>query len=206
MNTPKEVTSEQFREKGSKFIGYLFPIESKEEFEKELEEIVGRYPDATHHCYAWRIDPHKPEEFSNDDGEPNGTAGLPILNQLKSYDAINCGIVVVRYFGGTKLGKSGLIVAYSETGRLCLEQASLLPIIPTQNYKITYPYRHQTTIDRLKNSFDLKEIEAIYLEDVTLQIACRSDQASSFFDRLRQLEHLGIEAEEIRDGYVTLNQ
>ncbi len=164
-------------------------MESKEAFEDRLQKIKSKYPDATHHCYAWRINPHKIEEFAQDDGEPGGTAGLPILNKLKSSEAVNCACVVVRYFGGTKLGKSGLIEAYGHTAQLCLKQASLLMLIPTKNFKITYSYSEQNKIDQLKNSFDLKEIDAQYLENVTLRIACRTEQANDFLARLKQLEH-----------------
>jgi uncharacterized YigZ family protein len=204
LKTIKNLVQTSVREKGSEFIGYLFPIESKAAFEDKLRQIKSKYPDATHHCYGWRIEPHKINEFAQDDGEPSGTAGLPILNQLKSYDIVNCACIVVRYFGGTKLGKSGLIEAYGHTAKLGLEKASLLTLITTQNFKITYPYSEQTKIDQLKNNFDLKEINAQYLEKVTLQIACRSEQAAEFLSRIKLLEHLGIEVKQMGNGLVTL--
>ena len=193
-----------FREKGSKFIGYLFPASSVDEFDKMLRQIKSEYPDATHHCYAWRINPNKIEEFAQDDGEPSGTAGLPILNQLKSFEVVNCGCVVVRYYGGTNLGKSGLIQAYGDAAKLCLEDASLATLIPTQNFRIQYPYSQQNQIDQLKNQFDLKEIEAEYLEQITLQIACRSEQATDFLHALERIQHNGIEIEELSAGFVTI--
>jgi uncharacterized YigZ family protein len=152
LKTVKKSYQETFREKGSKFIGYLFSVSSKEEFEKQLKEIVSEYPDATHHCYAWRINPNKIKEFAQDDGEPSGTAGLPILNRLKSFEIVNCGCVVVRYYGGTNLGRSGLIQAYGQTAELCLQKASLQTLIPTQNFEIIFPYAQQTHIDQLKKT------------------------------------------------------
>lgn len=205
MKTVKHKYQETFREKGSKFIGYLFPVSNTNQFDEKLQEIESQYPDATHHCYAWRIDPNKTEEFVQDDGEPSGTAGLPILNQLKSFEIVNCGCIVVRYYGGTNLGKSGLIQAYGYTAELCLQQASLQTVIPTQNFEITYPYSQQTQIDQLKNQFDLKEINAQYLEQVTLEIACRSGQADEFWDSLQQLVHIGIESQKKGDGFVTMS-
>lgn len=193
-----------FREKGSKFIGFLFPIASKKMFEQELHRVISEYPDATHHCYGWRFDPHQIEEFAQDDGEPGGTAGLPILNQLKSYQAMNCGCVVVRYYGGTKLGKSGLIQAYGKSARLCLDQASFSNLVLTQNFRVTYDYSAQNEIDQLKNTFDLKELTADYLEKVTLTIACRYEQAESFHEALKQRHHLGISTEQAGQGFVTL--
>lgn len=204
MFTVKQTTKTSFREKGSKFIGFLFPISSKSGFEKELNTIQSQYPDATHHCYALRINPHKVEEFSQDDGEPSGTAGLPILNKLKSYDVVNCGCIVVRYYGGTKLGTSGLIQAYGHTAEYCLEKANLQKVIPTKNFKIIYPYHQQKEIDQLKNQFDLKEVEAEYLEKVTLKMACRADQADRFLTALETLEHTGVTTKILSNGYVTM--
>jgi uncharacterized YigZ family protein len=193
-----------FRAKGSKFMGFLFPVTSKEGFKQELQEIISTYPDATHHCYGWRINPHKIEEFAQDDGEPSGTAGLPILNELKSHELVNAGGVVVRYYGGTKLGKSGLIQAYGKSARLCLDQASFSNLVLTQNYRITYAYSTQNEIDQLKNAFDLKELEAEYLEKITLTIACRHEQSDSFHKALEQRKHLDIRFEEVNRGFVTL--
>lgn len=206
MKTVTTRTQNSLREKGSKFIGFLFPAASVDQFEAKLEEIKSFYPDATHHCYGWRINLNKNniEEFAQDDGEPGGTAGPPILNQLKSFEAVNCGCVVVRYYGGTKLGKSGLIEAYGCLARRCLEQASLVKLIPTQNFEIRYPYSRQKQIDQLKNRFDIKEIEALYLERVTLQLACRSKQADAFFTALNELQHKGIEVEKKGNGFVTV--
>lgn len=204
MKTLKETTSDNFREKGSKFISYLFRASSVKQFEEELEHIKSKYPDATHHCYGWRINPNKIEEFAQDDGEPSGTAGLPILNQLKSFEVVNCGCVVVRYYGGTNLGKSGLIQAYGHAAKLCLQQAELLRLVPTRNFKITYPYGQQKYIDQLKNQFDLKELNAEYLEKITLEFACRSQQADDFSRALEKLQHHNVETEILGDSFVTM--
>lgn len=205
MKTVQQNCQSSFRDKGSKFIGYLFPTSSKEDFETKLADIQSEYPDATHHCYAWRINPINIEEFTQDDGEPGGTAGLPILNKLKSYEMINCGCVVVRYYGGTNLGTSGLIKAYGKSAELCLEKASLKTVIPTKNFDITYPYDQQNEIDQLKNNFDLKEVNAQYTEKVTLTLACRAKQAEAFKQALLQLEHKGISVTDSGSGFVTLN-
>jgi uncharacterized YigZ family protein len=204
LKTVTKPATANFREKGSKFIGYLFSISSLEDFENELQKIKSKYPDATHHCYAWRIHPNNLEEFAQDDGEPSGTAGLPILNKLKSFEVVNTACIVVRYYGGTNLGKSGLIKAYGNAAQLCLEKTSLATLIPTHNYKISYPYSEQTHIDQLKNQFDLKELSAEYLEEITLEIACRSDQANAFFESLAKLEHKGVRAEPLGSSFVTM--
>lgn len=204
MKTTVRSVETSFREKGSKFIGLLFPSASVKAFEKELQKVKSQYADATHHCYAWRLHPHHLEEYAQDDGEPSGTAGLPILNKLKSFDAVNCGCIVIRYYGGTKLGKSGLIEAYGRATYLCLKKASLVAIIPTEKVEINYPYQLQNEIEQLKNSFDLKELEAEYAEHITLTLACRQEQADDFISRLQSLTHKGISINPRGSGFVTM--
>lgn len=205
MYTIHQQIKTSFREKGSKFIGYLLPASSTDSFEEKLNKVQSEYPDATHHCYAWRINPNNIEEFSQDDGEPSGTAGRPILNKLKSFEVVNCGCIVVRYYGGTNLGTSGLIQAYGRSAEECLQKADRRTIIPTKNVLITYPYNQQKKINQLKNRFDLKELEAKYLERVTIQMACRSDQADRFLNTLKKLEHAGVTTEHLGNGYVTMS-
>ncbi|MBN2732565.1 MAG: YigZ family protein [Balneolaceae bacterium] len=157
-------TQSSLQEKGSKFLGYLLPVENQDDFDESLASIKSKYPDATHHCYGWRLNPAKPEEFAQDDGEPGGAAGLPILNQLKSFEVINAGLVVVRYYGGTNLGKSGLIKAYGTAAELCLQKADLKPIEVIWKVAITYPYAEQNTIEKLIYQYTLKELDASYTE------------------------------------------
>ena len=102
-----------YKEKSSKFLAYAYPVRTEDEIRELLDALRKRYYDATHHCYAWRLGPQGEQFRSNDDGEPSGTAGKPILGQLLSNSLTNCLIVVVRYFGGTKLGVSGLISAFA---------------------------------------------------------------------------------------------
>ena len=104
-----------YKEKGSKFLAYAYPVSSEEQIRECLEALRKRYYDATHHCYAWRLGADGQNYRVNDDGEPSSTAGRPILGQLLSYGVTDVLVVVVRYFGGTKLGVSGLIAAYKES-------------------------------------------------------------------------------------------
>ena len=104
-----------YQDRGSRFIGILFPCDNHDSFEEKLINIREEYLDATHHCYASRIGIEPFDELAGDAGEPSGTAGLPILNRLRSYEVTNSGLVVIRYYGGTKLGKPGLIQAYGTT-------------------------------------------------------------------------------------------
>src|SRR5699024_6107036 len=127
------------------------------------------------------------------------------LNQLKSFEAINCACIIIRYFGGTKLGKSGLIKAYGGTAKACLQKTALKTIVLTRKFSITYPYSAQSQINRIKNNFDMKEIEATYMENVTIEVACRLQEASAFLENIPQLEHLGIQIEKLNKSFVVFN-
>lgn len=129
IDTPIENTL--FKEKGSKFIGFAFPVTDEAELKKALEKVRGEHLKATHHCYAFRIGIHGENYRANDDGEPSGSAGLPIFNQLLANDITNVLLVVVRYYGGTKLGVSGLVKAYKESAKITLEKA----LIVTKNWR-----------------------------------------------------------------------
>lgn len=194
-------TETSFREKGSKFIGYLYPVKNKEEFEYKLENLKKAFPDATHHCYAWRINPGNVEEFAQDNGEPGGTAGLPMLNQLKSYEAVNAAVIVVRYYGGTNLGKSGLIEAYSRTAAQCLEQAELRPIQLIWKVKIEYPYPEQNVIEKLMHRFSLTALDSTYTDKVSLMLACPVQHKENLQNSLQRLEHRTIKADFLEKSY-----
>ena len=116
----------EYREKGSKFLGNSFPINNPEEINMILEEIKKTHPKANHHCYAWRLGLEGTQYRSNDDGEPSGTAGKPILGQIDSAELTNSLVVVTRYFGGTLLGTSGLISAYRNAAALAIENTEII--------------------------------------------------------------------------------
>lgn len=190
--TIRTISTDQFRELGSKFLGFLFPCTTEEEFAEELARIKTDHPVATHHCYGWRINDERLREFSSDDGEPSGTAGLPILNTLKSNDLVNAGVVVVRYYGGTKLGKPGLIEAYSRSAENCINNARLLTIKTVHTFEISYPYPEENRMAKLKNDFGLEVLNSEYAADITLKIACEPDKKEELLKALKQTEHLGF--------------
>lgn len=202
MNTILQNYETIYRDKGSKFIGLLFPCEQEEEFKQQLERIKKNHYNATHHCYAWRINPHKVTEFSNDDGEPSGTAGLPILNQLKSVDLVNVAAVIVRYYGGTKLGKPGLIEAYKESTALLTAKAHIKKVMRVQLYEITYPYCEELSYQKLENDFELIEQEASYTASVRKRIACNIDLADAMEKYHERVKHVGIELKVLDKTFV----
>lgn len=192
------------RERGSKFLGYLFPCENEEVFRERLEAIQKEHYDATHHCYAYRIDPNSITEFSSDDGEPSGTAGLPILNQLKSAELINVGAVIVRYYGGTKLGKSGLIEAYKGTTELLTHKADLKEVVQVQRYEITYPYSEELTFNKMETDFELFEETADYTDTISKVVACSTKKAKAFEKYHERVKHVGIGLEKLDKTFLTV--
>ena len=137
------------RERSSKFLAYAFHVESEEEIASHLERLRKRYYDATHHCYAWRLGPEGERFRANDDGEPSSTAGKPILGQMLSHDLTDCLIVVVRYFGGTKLGVPGLIAAYKESAAAVIEVAEIVERTVDTVFKVEFPYVAMNEIMRI---------------------------------------------------------
>ena len=129
-----------YKEKGSKFIAKAFHAESEEEIKNILTGLKNEYHDARHHCYAWRLNPLNEKTRSNDDGEPSGSAGKPILNQILSFELFNVFVVVIRYFGGTKLGVSGLFNAYRTAAKEALENSVIIEDEIKELYHIEYEY------------------------------------------------------------------
>jgi uncharacterized YigZ family protein len=195
MQTVTNIFTTDYRVKGSKFLGNIFPCGNETEAEEALQNIKSEHPAATHHCYAYICNPHRITEFSSDDGEPGGTAGLPILNTLRSRNLMNVLLIVVRYYGGTKLGKSGLIDAYTHSAELTIESSVKKKLIPIKTFKITYDYPQQNQIDKLKNNFTWIELDSVYLEKVVLEFGCPISETDRFESRLQTLRHLFDEIE-----------
>lgn len=192
MNSLSKEIYETYRDKSSKFHSYLFPAGSKEEFEVRLEELKSTYPDATHHCTAYRVNPLQIEEFSNDDGEPSGTAGLPILNALRRNELVNVGAVVVRYYGGTKLGKSGLIEAYGTSTELCIESAPLRKLKKVMRITVRFQYDQQGTIEQIVHQFEGQHADSSYGADVELTLEFDAEHAEAVQGKLKSIEYTGI--------------
>lgn len=182
----------EYRVKGSKFISFISPCYTTEEAENQLSRVRNIHPTATHHCYAFRVNPSEISEHSQDDGEPGGTAGLPILNAMRSSNIVNAIVIIVRYYGGTKLGKGGLIDAYGSSASQVIEQSVLKSIVPTQRYEIIFSYDQQSVIDKLRHSFTLFEVESSYTENVNLMLECPAKEAQYFEKKLDAIRHLLI--------------
>ena len=145
-----------YKEKGSKFIALSFPVESVDEVKDSLEGLRKEYYDARHHCYAYVLGHAGDEVRANDDGEPNHSAGDPILGQIKSKNLTNTLVVVIRYFGGTKLGVSGLITAYKTAAAEALDANQIIQKDITENITLRFPYDEMNEAMKLVKDLDLK--------------------------------------------------
>jgi uncharacterized YigZ family protein len=192
--TLSKLSIAEFKDRGSRFISYAFPCESIQEFESEQEKIKKEHFKARHHCYAYRLGIDGEVFRANDDGEPGGTAGLPILNQLKSNEVVNVGCIVVRYFGGTKLGASGLINAYKSSASESIKEGNKVLKIIGDELKIGFDYSQMGILmDTIKkNELNIVEKHFEAVPHVTLQIR-RSIFEESFIKLKAELLNISIE-------------
>lgn len=152
----KPVENTLLKEKGSKFIGFAFPVNNEAELKNALDKIRTEHPKATHHCYAFRMGLNGENYRANDDGEPSGSAGLPIYNQLLANEITNVLVISVRYYGGTKLGVSGLVKAYKESAKITLEEAQIITKELETEIEIQFQFNQQNLIFTLLSKFEAK--------------------------------------------------
>jgi uncharacterized YigZ family protein len=177
-----------FKEKSSKFLCYAFHVESEEEITAHLERLRKQYYDATHHCYAWRLGPFGERFRANDDGEPSSTAGKPILGQLLSREITNCLIVVVRYFGGTKLGVPGLIAAYKESAAAVLDVATIVERTVDTRIKIDFSYVVMNDVMRIIKEEQPTIEEQVFDNLCSMTLSVRNSKADIVLGRLKKVE------------------
>lgn len=152
--TIEKPTAAEFRDRGSKFIAYAFPISDINAFKEKLANVKKEHPKASHHCFAYRLGMDHSNYRVSDDGEPSGTAGRPILGQIDSKQLTNVLIIVVRYFGGTLLGVPGLINAYKTAAAMALEQAPVVQKTVLVHYRLQFDYTQMNEVMRMLKQFD----------------------------------------------------
>jgi len=157
-----------YKEKGSKFLAFAYPVRSEAEIREKLEALKKKYFDARHHCFAWMLGPGKQKFRAFDDGEPNHSAGDPILGQIRSHELTNVLIVVVRYFGGVKLGVGGLIGAYRAAAADALASASIIEEEVSEVIEIGYDYSAVSEVMRLIKGNDLKVLSQTQEDQATI--------------------------------------
>ena len=182
-----------YKERSSKFLTYAYPVESEEEITACLEPLRKRYYDATHHCYAWRLGPFGERFRANDDGEPSSTAGKPILGQLLSREITNCLIVVVRYFGGTKLGVPGLIAAYKESAAAVLDAAKVVERTVDRRIRIEFSYIAMNDVMRIIKEDQPTIVEQTFDNLCSMTLSIRESKADAVEGRLRKVEGAIVE-------------
>lgn len=188
-----------FKEKSSKFFGYAFPIQSEEEVKPIIEQLRKQHPHAVHYCYAYQIGTEKISYRANDDGEPSNTAGAPIYGQIQSFDVTNVLLVVVRIFGGIKLGVGGLISAYKTTAQLVLEEAEIIEKTIDISFLISFDYKNMNKVmrvikekklDIVTQTMELEEDSGIALGKI--EIKTRKKNAETIFDIFNSMFEIDI--------------
>lgn len=171
-----------FKEKGSKFFGYAFPVSSDEEVKEHIETLKKQHHTARHFCYAWQLGKNYEHYRANDDGEPSNSAGMPIYGQLQSFDVTNVLAVVVRYFGGTKLGVGGLIQAYKTTAQMALENCKIVEKTIDETFLLKFEYPEMNTVMRIIKDEDINLIDQKMELDCEFKIAVRKKEAERIYD------------------------
>lgn len=182
-----------YKEKGSKFLAFAYPVHTLDDIKAHLEQLRKDYFDARHHCYAYILGPRKDAFRANDDGEPSGTGGRPIHGQLLSADLTDTLIVVVRYFGGILLGASGLANAYKAAARDAIDHAQIIEKTIDLRYRLSFAYETMNDVMRILKDFDLKPENPQYDLTCSLEVSVRQSQSVRFYDTVANLRTVKIE-------------
>jgi uncharacterized YigZ family protein len=185
-----------FKEKNSKFYGYAFPVTTELEIKQHLEVLRKQHYGAVHFCYAFQIGTDKIQFRANDDGEPSNTAGASIYGQIQSFGVTNILIVVVRFFGGIKLGVGGLISAYRTSAQMALETSEIIEQTIDINYIVSFDYKNMNKVMRVIKEKKLEIISQTMNESCAIEIATRKKNAEQIVDIFNNLFEIEIELKE----------
>jgi uncharacterized YigZ family protein len=180
-----------YKEKGSKFLAFAYPVDSETIIKERIDHLKKEYFDARHHCFAWMLGADKNHFRAFDDGEPNHSAGTPILGQIRSRGITNVLIVVVRYFGGVKLGVGGLINAYKTAAEDALNNSSIVEIEISEAVALQFDYVMLSDIMRIIKDFGLKILEQDFSSDGNMKIGVPMRQKEKLIDKLTLFKALG---------------
>jgi len=181
-----------FKDKNSKFYGFAFPLQNENEVKQHVEILKKKHHAARHWCYAYQLGTQTFSFRANDDGEPNNSAGMPIYGQIQSFDVTNILIVVVRYFGGIKLGVSGLINAYKTTAQLALEASKIVEKTINTEFRITFDYKHMNKVMRIIKENNIAITNQKLELDCNIYISVRNKDATSVFNAFNTLFDIQI--------------
>ncbi len=190
--TIDRASSAEFKDRGSKFIAFAFPIETADDFKMALQELKKEHPKAVHHCFAYRIGTDGNNFRSSDDGEPSGTAGKPILGQIDSKGITNVAIIVVRYWGGTLLGVPGLINAYKTAAALVLQ---VTPVVEKQiavNYAVEFDYTQMNEVMIILKQYNCQVISNEIQLFCIIKTGIPKNRLDEVLYRLNDLQHVSV--------------
>ncbi|APY07461.1 YigZ family protein [Winogradskyella sp. J14-2] len=191
----KPAVGEVFKDKNSKFMGYAFPVENEDQIKIHLDSLKKEHHSARHWCYAYQLGAETPTFRTNDDGEPNNSAGMPIYGQIQSFELTNILIVVIRYYGGVKLGVGGLINAYKTSAQLTLEASEIREKTINKNYLLNFEYKNMSKVMRLLKENKAEITKQTLNLNCLLEISVRKGNASKIFELFNQF--YGVEIDEL---------
>ena len=189
-DTYKTITSPSegiYRDKGSKFIAYAYPLRGEDQVKERIAALKSEHPKARHHCWAYRLTPDRSVFRINDDGEPSGTAGRPILNTLLSYDLTNILVVVVRYSGGTLLGVPGLIHAYKTATVEALNAAEVVELTTNDVYRVSFGYEQMNDVMRIVKEENVGVLNQAFDNRCALELEIRRLRVNAVLERLQKV-------------------
>lgn len=185
-----------FKDNGSRFIAQAYPVESEEEVKEIVGSLKKEYHDARHHCFAYRLGLDGSRWRANDDGEPSGSAGRPILGQIDAAGLSDILVVVIRYFGGIKLGIPGLIRAYKTSTADALAQATVVEKVAGKDYRLTFPYLSMNAVMKVVKDMSLPQKDQFFAERCSMLLRVRLSQEAAFLDRVSNIE--GVDVDEVK--------
>tara|TARA_R110002074_G_scaffold13223_1_gene47458 strand:+ start:34 stop:642 length:609 start_codon:yes stop_codon:yes gene_type:complete len=191
----KPAKGELFKVKNSKFYGYVFPVTNEEQIKSHLETLKKEHYSARHWCYAYQIGTETFKFRANDDGEPNNSAGMPIYGQIQSFDVTNIIIIVVRYFGGVKLGVGGLINAYRTGAQLALESAEIVEKTINKSFQLNFEYKNMSKVMRLLKENQVEITNQTLEFNCLLEISVRKGNSSKILQLFNQF--FGVDISEL---------
>ena len=183
-----------YKEKGSRFIALAYPVRTDEEVKQHVADVKKKYYDARHHCYAYILGANKDAYRMNDDGEPSGTAGRPIHGQLLSKDLTDTLIIVIRYFGGIKLGVSGLINAYKTAAKDALDNNTIVERFVEEDYQLHFPPLSMNKVMQLLKRETVKITDQQYDTDCIIRFTVQKRDADNLLEALRKVDGAVVEA------------
>ncbi len=191
-HTIKAPSEAIYTEKRSKFLAFAYPVTTVDEVKERVAELNKKYFDARHVCWAYMLGPKRTDFRANDNGEPSGTAGKPILGQINSLELTDVLVAVVRYFGGIKLGTSGLIVAYRQAAREALEGAEIIELHEMHTISFTYPYMVMNDVMKLTRGEGIKMVDSSFDNTCAMTLSVEADRAPLLRSRLADIDGLSL--------------